>query len=59
MSSIKHYLWEEMYGDETNPPTLTDMEEYELYCLYSKLKENLKTKEEVMEYFSPLWEDEK
>ena len=58
MSNIKHYLWEEEYGDEPNSSGLTDMEEYELFCLYSKLKDNMKTKEEVMDFFSPLWEEE-
>lgn len=52
MSSIKHYLWEEQ-----NSSGLTDMEEYELYCLYSKLQQNLKTSEEVEDYFRPLWEE--
>jgi len=57
MSSIKNYYYEE-FIDNNNSSGLTDMEEYELYCLYSKLKENMKTKEEVMEFFQPLWEEE-
>jgi len=57
MSSIKNYYHREFVGD-TNPSGLSDVEEYELYCLYSKLKENLKTEEEVMEFFAPLWKEE-
>ena len=57
MSSIKNWYYEE-FIDDNNSSGLSDMEEYELYTLYSKLKENLKTKEEVMEYFLPLWEEE-
>jgi len=52
MSAIKHWLWEE---EERQP--LTNMEQYELYCLYKKAKENLKTEEEVLEYFRELWEE--
>lgn len=58
MSNIKRHLWEEVYGEEPNSSGLTDMEEYELFCLYSKLKENMKTEEEVMDFFKPLWEEE-
>lgn len=58
MSSIKNWYYDEFIYEETNPSGLTDMEEYELYCLYKKLSDNLKTKEEVMEYFRPLWEEE-
>ena len=57
MSSIKNWYYEE-FIDDNNSSGLSDMEEYELYTLYSKLKENMKTKEEVMEYFQPLWEEE-
>ena len=56
MSSIKNYYYEEFI--DNNSSGLTDMEEYELYCLYSKLQQNMKTKEEVMEFFEPLWEEE-
>ena len=56
MSSIKNYYYEEFI--EPNSSELTDMEEYELYCLYKKLSDNLKTPEEVEEYFKPLWENE-
>jgi len=57
MSSIKNWYYEE-FIDDNNSSGLSVMEEYELYTLYSKLKENMKTKEEVMEYFQPLWEEE-
>lgn len=53
MSSIKNFLYEEEVSYEDS-----GLEEYELSLLYEKLKENLKTKEEVMEFFSPLWEEQ-
>lgn len=52
MSNIKNFLYE-----EENEPSLTDMEEYELYVLYSRLSENLKTKEEILDFFQPLIEE--
>ena len=55
MSSIKNYYYEEFI--EPNSSGLTDMEEYELYCLYKKLSDNLKTRDEVEKYFRPLWEE--
>jgi len=58
MSSIKNWYYDEFIYEEINPSGLTDMEEYELYTLYSKLKENMKTQEEVMDFFKPLWEEE-
>lgn len=57
MSSIKNYYYEEFYGDEPNSSGLTDMEEYELFCLYKKLSENMKTPEEIEDFFRPLWEE--
>ena len=53
MSSIKNFLYEEEVSYEDS-----GMEEYELYLIFMKLKENMKKKEEFMEYFSPLWEEE-
>ena len=58
MSSIKNWYYDEFIHEEINSSGLTDMEEYELYTLYKKLCDNLKTREEVMEYFQPLWEEE-
>ena len=54
MSEIKKFLYEEEVSYEDS-----GMEEYELYLLYRNLKDNLKTEEEVMEYFQPLWEENK
>ena len=53
MSGMKNFLYEEEVSYEDS-----GMEEYELYLLFQKLNENLKTKKEVMEFFSPLWEEE-
>ena len=57
MSSIKNYYYDEFIYEEENSSGLTDMEEYELYTLYSKLKKNMKSKEEVLEYFYNLCEE--
>ena len=54
MSGIKNYYYEEFIE-----PSYEDsgIEEYELYLIFKKLKENLKTEEEVLEFFKPLWEE--
>ena len=54
MSSIKNYYYEEFIE-----PSYEDsgMEEYELYTLYHRLSNNLKTPEEIEEFFEPLWEE--
>jgi hypothetical protein len=57
MSSIKNWYYQEFIEPEENPTGLTDMEEYELYVLFQKLKENMKSKEEIMDFFQPLWEE--
>ena len=53
MSGIKNFLYEEEVSYEDS-----GMEEYELYLLFQKLKENMKSKEEIMDFFQPLWEEE-
>jgi hypothetical protein len=50
---IKNFLYEKEVSYEDS-----GMEEYELYLIYKKLQENMKTREEVMEFFEPLWEEE-
>ena len=50
MSLIKTFLYE----IEENQPSLTELEEYELYCLYETLKE----KGVNTEYFEPLMKEE-
>lgn len=54
MSMIKNFLYEEEVSYEES-----GLEEYELYLLYQKLYEKYesKTKEEVLEYFTPLMEE--
>lgn len=54
MSSIKNYYYEEFIQPEYED---TGLEEYELYCIFKRLSENLKTKEEVLEFFKPLIEE--
>jgi len=51
---IKNFLYEEEVSYEES-----GLEEYELYLLYQKLYEKYesKTKEEVLEYFTPLMEE--
>lgn len=53
MSNIKRFLWE-----QENEPSLTDLQEYELYCLYEELSQKFrtKTKEELLDFFRPLME---
>ncbi len=53
MSFIKNFLYEEEVSYEES-----GMEEYEIYLIFQKLKENMKTKEEILEYFQPLMEEE-
>ncbi len=48
MGLVKQKLWE-----EENEPSLTDLEEYELYVLYSNLKE----KGIDLSFFEPLKEE--
>lgn len=52
MGAIKRHLYN--IEEEKNSSGLTDMEEYELYISLQKLKQNMKTEEEVMEYFQAL-----
>ena len=52
MSGIKTFLYEEEVSYEDS-----GMEEYELYLIFKKLQENMKTKEELMEFFKPLMEE--
>lgn len=52
MSGIKQHLYKEEVSYEDS-----GMEEYELYLIFKKLQENMKTKEELMEFFSPLMEE--
>lgn len=51
MSNIKQWIWE-----EENSPSVEDMEEYELYCLYHNLKQRYDNTD-VLEFFIPLMED--
>lgn len=48
MGLVKQKLWE-----DENEPSLTDLEEYELYCLFSKMNE----KGINLDFFEPLMEE--
>ncbi len=55
MSEIKKYLYEGEISYEDS-----GMEEYELELHYQNLKKlykKLKTKEEILEFYRPLWEE--